>query len=177
MGIANVYAQTQKGVFLLGAGTNLDFSFLNRQVSTDSYESDKVKNNSFELTSRLGYFLTDNFAIGIDFVSSNATVKEDGDIYKSNTFAIGPFTRFYFGQKNFKPFIHAGFGFGKNNEEYDSSNIHYPDDKVKSKLATFDAGGEISFVLTHKVTLEVGISYGNAITKYKTYNNEDAKTR
>lgn len=60
---------------------------------------------------------------------------------------------------------------------YNSSNVHYPDDKVKSKLSAFDAGGGISFVLMPKVTLEVGISYGNAISKFKTYNNEDAKNK
>jgi hypothetical protein len=179
LGGANCYAQTQKGDFLLGAGTSLDLSSFNSQVTTGSYESDKVKSNSFELKSRLGYFLVDNFVTGIDFITSYATIKEDedGDVYKSYTFAIGPFARYYFGQTNVKPFIDASFGFGKNNSEYDSSNVHYSDDKVKSKLSAFDAGGGISFVLTPKVTFEVGISYGNAISKYKTHYNEDAKNK
>ncbi len=177
LGGANCYAQTQKGDFLFGAGTSLDFSFLKTQVTTESYESDKVKSNSFEFTSRLGYFLVDNFVTGIDFITSNATAKEDGDVYKSYTFAIGPFARYYFGQTKVKPFIDASFGFGKNNSEYDSSNVHYSDDKVKSKLSAFDAGGGISFVLTPKVTFEVGISYGNATSKYKTHYNEDAKNK
>ena len=177
LGGSNVFAQTQKGDFLLGAGTNLDFSFLSSQVSTDSYDSDKVKNNSFEFTPRVGYFLANNFVAGIDFITTNATEKDDGDVYKSNTFAVGPFARLYFGQKNIKPFIHGGLGFGKNNEEYNPSYAGYSDEKVKSNLSTFDAGGGVSFFITTKVALEVGISYGNATMKYKNHYNEDAKNK
>jgi outer membrane protein len=177
VGVSNVFAQTQKGDFLLGAGTSLDFSFLSSQVSMDSYDSDKVKNNSFEFTPRVGYFLSNNFVVGVDFITSNVTEKDDGDVYKSNTFAIGPFARLFIGQKNIKPFIHAGFGFGKNNEEYNSSNVQYPDDKVKSDLTTYDVGGGVSFFLSPKVSLEVEISYGNATSKFKTYYNEDATNK
>ena len=91
LGNLTIFAQTQKGTFLLGAGTNFDFSFLSSQVSTESYDSDKVKNNSFEFTPRVGYFLVNNFVVGVDFVISNALQKNDGDVYKSNTFAAGPF--------------------------------------------------------------------------------------
>lgn len=177
LGISNVFAQTQKGTFLLGAGTNFDLSFLSSQVSTESYDSDKVKNNSFEFTPRVGYFLLNNFVVGIDFVISNASQKEDGDVYKSNTFAAGPFARIYIGQKNIKPFIHGGLGFGKNTEEYNSSYAGYPDDKVKSDLITYDVGGGVSFFLSPKVSLELAIAYGNATSKYKTYYNEDAKNK
>lgn len=177
LGISNVFAQTQKGDFLLGAGTSLDFSFLSSQASTESYDSDKVKNKSFEFTPRVGYFPANNFVVGIDFLTSNATEKEDGDEYKLNTFAIGPFARIYFGQNNVKPFFHAGFGFGKNNEEYNASYAGYPDEKLKSDLTTYDVGGGISFFLTPKVAVELGISYGNATSKYKNYYNEDAKNK
>jgi len=177
LGGTNVFAQTQKGDFLLGAGTSLDFSFLSSQVSTDSYESDKVKNNSFEFTPRVGYFLANNLVVGIDFLTSNATEKEDGDRYKSNTFAIGPFARVYIGNKDVKPFLHAGFGFGKNTEEYNSSYAGYSDEKIKSNLTTYDVGGGVSFFLTPKVALEVGISYGNASSKFTNYYNEDATNK
>ncbi|WP_319590181.1 outer membrane beta-barrel protein [uncultured Draconibacterium sp.] len=177
IGGANVFAQTEKGDFLLGAGTSLDFSFLSSQVSTDSYESDKVKNNSFEFTPCVGYFLANNLVVGIDFLTSNATEKEDGDKYKTSTFAVGPFARVYMGSTNVKPFLHAGFGFGKNTEEYNSSNAGYSDEKIKSNLTTYDVGGGVSFFLTPKVALEVGISYGNASSKYTNYYNEDATNK
>ena len=177
IGGANVFAQTQKGDFLLGAGTSLDFSFLNSQVSTDSYESDKVKNNSFEFTPRFGYFLANNLVVGIDFLTSKASEKDDEDKYKSSTFAVGPFARVYIGNTNVKPFLHAGFGFGKNTEEYNSSYAGYPDDKVKSNLTTYDVGGGVSFFLTPKIALEIGISYGNASSKYTNYYNEDATNK
>lgn len=177
MGGANVFAQTQKGDFLLGAGTSLDFSFLSSQVSTDSYERDKIKNNSFEFTPRIGYFLANNLVVGIDFLNSTATEKQDGDKYKTSTFALGPFARVYLGNTNVKPFLHAGFGFGKNTEKYNSSSAGYPDNKVKSNLTTYDVGGGVSFFLTSKVALEVGISYGNASSKFTNYYNEDATNK
>jgi outer membrane protein len=177
LGNLTIFAQTQKGEFLLGAGTSLDFSFLSSQVSTESYDSDKVKNNSFEFTPRVGYFLANNFVVGVDFLISNTKEKEDGDEYKSNTFAIGPFTRLYFGKDKIKPFLHAGLGFGKNTDEYNASYAGYSDDKVKANLTTYDFGVGVSFFLTPKVALEVGISYGNASLKYTNHYNEDTTNK
>ena len=175
--ITSTFAQMQKGDFLIGAGTNLDFSSLSSQYSNDSYESDILKTNSFELNSRLGYFLANNFAVGLDLLKTNETEKEDGDVYKTNAFAVGPFARLYFGTSNVKPFIHSGLGFGNTKIEYEFSNIHYSDDSVKSSLLTFDIGGGVSFILSPKVALELGISYGNANSKFTNHYNEETTNK
>ncbi|MBN2833329.1 MAG: outer membrane beta-barrel protein [Candidatus Delongbacteria bacterium] len=165
----NIFAQIQKGNFLLVAGTSLESSL----VSTESYDRDKVETSSFKFTPRVGYFLASNVVVGLDFLISNTNEKEDGNEYKSNTYAIGPFTRLYFGKDKIKFFLHAGLGFGKNTSEHYSSYAGSYDNKVKSNLKTHEFGGGISIFLLPKIALEVGILHGNASLKNTNHDNED----
>ncbi len=173
----NVFSQTEKGNFFIGAGTSLDFSALKSQYSNEDWEGEEVSTSSFEFNSRVGYFLANNFTVGIDFLKTSAKEKDDGDVYKSNTFAIGPFARLYFGKNKIKPFIHSGFGWGKNVEKFDASNVHYSDQKVDANLTTFDAGGGVSFFISPRLALELSFLYGSATSKFKTLQNQDAQNK
>src|SRR6478672_2377916 len=80
--------------------------------STNNKDS-KDKQSSFGFSPKVGYFLSDKFAVGAE-ISLNSTKQEDysgvADIDKENTFAVGVFGRYYFLEigKRFKTYTEAG---------------------------------------------------------------------
>ncbi len=77
---STVFAQTEKGKFLVAGSSDMNFTFLKTHTEGDNYESDPVKTNSFELTPMLGYFLTSNFAVGLEVPVAMSVEKQDGDV-------------------------------------------------------------------------------------------------
>ena len=84
VGVGFANAQTEQGSWLVGATSDLSFT---------STSIDGVNDNasSFNLNVLGGYFFADNFTAGLNlgFASSS-----QGD-FSSNSFAIGPFARYY----------------------------------------------------------------------------------
>jgi len=171
--VLSSFGQTEKGRFLVGAGSDLNFNFLSTQSETDEYESDKIKDSSFEISTDVGYFIANNFAVGIGMIYSNSTKKEDEDKFKSSTFAAGPFVRYYFGQQKIKPFLHSALAFGKSIEEYDTS---YMDDKNDYSLISYEFGGGISLAIAKNIACELGLAYGVANASFTDYYNQDVET-
>ncbi len=168
------YGQTEKGKLLIGASSNLNFSFLNNQTTVGDYESDKTKYSTFEFTPQVGYFLMNNFAAGIEIMWSQSTEKENDDKISSSTLAVGPFARYYFGNKTVQPFIQTSVGFGKKVEKMDT---YYADEKFDYSITSFDMGGGLSISVSDHVFFELGLSYGIGSTSYKTYYDQDAKDK
>ena len=154
----------------------MNFTFLKTHTEGDNYESDPVKTNSFELTPMLGYFLTSNFAVGLEAPVALSVEKQDGDVAKSKSFVIGPFARVYFGNKNVKPFVHGAFGLGKSKDDIDFDYVQYPDQLVKTKLSVYEFAGGLSFSLHERIALELSVSYGSANARFKDYYNQDTNS-
>ena len=87
-----LFAQTDNGDFLVGG--NLGF------------RTNKNSSN-FTLTPNVGYFFAKNFAAG---GSITLNFQKQGIVHTTNI-GLGPFARYYFGQSNFRPFLHGGLGF------------------------------------------------------------------
>ena len=124
------YAQIQKGSFLVGASSNLGFS------SNSTEGDDNV--NVFTLDLKTGYFLVDNFALGVKFGYSKYSY---GDNDGSNT-VIGLFGRYYVNGK-----IFAGAG-------YSSTK---PDNSDALNSMSLELG--YAAFITNNIALEPSISY------------------
>jgi hypothetical protein len=107
-------AQTEKGHIITGLSSN--FSLLTPSANGLTIGSSKFHSNHpnfveseadkafyIQLTPRLGYFVWDNFAAGLDLSLGYDQKKEglSGDLYKTSTFGVGPFLRYYYPVNNF----------------------------------------------------------------------------
>ncbi|WP_159452590.1 outer membrane beta-barrel protein [Pedobacter nyackensis] len=131
-------AQTEKGKFLLGGGVNFSTSNQDNQGSG--------RKTVFGLSPRIGYLVSDNWAVGTTLNYSISKVK--GTINDNNTldmgnqhtyYGIAPFVRYYAKiADNFKFFgdfnVQAAFGKEKEVNEHGKSGA------TKSKHNTYSTG-------------------------------------
>lgn len=167
------FSQTEKSKFIIGASSNLNFSFLTNQSKLADYESEKVKNSTFEVETEAGYFVGNNIAFGLGIMYSNSAEKEEDDKVKSKIFAAGPFAQYYFGRKKVQPFLQSSLAFGKKIEKYDYNSFA---EKYDASIIAYDFGGGLSIFISKNIAIEFGLTYGVAKSSFKNYNNQDAKT-
>lgn len=91
--VAYVNAQTTAGGIMLGGG----FSF----VST-SYSGTDTNESEFTFLPSAGYFLFDNFALGLNLTIGSAKSEVGGTDTKTSSFGFGPFARYYMFTNNEK---------------------------------------------------------------------------
>jgi hypothetical protein len=87
-----VSAQTEQGNWLVGGNFTLNTASNNTQIG---------------LNPTAGYFVMNNLAVGGTVALGYSQLGEN----KSTTFGIGPLARYYFGQKNIRPFVNGEFTF------------------------------------------------------------------
>lgn len=117
--------------------------------STKDKNSDS-KTNAFSISPKLGYFITDDFAIGVDAGYSTSKRERLGATTSEvNSFGAGVFGRYYFLElgNRFKTYTELGVGY----------------DSTKDKLADVKSdgfGAGLSLGLNYFVTDNIAISFG-----------------
>jgi len=158
-------AQTEKGNFMIGASSSLDFTSLSLKLENDNASTDGGKITTFEFTPGVGYFVANNLAVGIQFSLNSASEKEDGDKYTETTTMLLPFARLYFGKGNVKPFVQAAFGPGWQKWGYD--------DKQTENLTGYELGGGLAIFINQHVSIDLSLGYASASSKFKDGYNVD----
>ena len=87
--------QTQTGSYIVGGNVELNTARNDTKLA---------------LTPSVGYFIMDNFAVGANLSVDYRKIEGT----KITTWGLGPFTRYYFGNLNFRPFVHADVSFQSN---------------------------------------------------------------
>ena len=179
-------AQTNKGKVLLGvsstlslAGTGSDlmtlgYTTMKSKSDVDGYEdSDPNKTTSFNLLPKVGYFVIDNLAVGLDVNIALSSEKYGGssDKYITNMLSIGPFVRYYITTEKVLPFFELGGAFGSLTNK-SSSN----DSKNKSSVNSFGVGAGIAIPLGDRVTFDVLAGYSSLTIKEKENNDDNYRT-
>lgn len=148
-------AQTEQGKLLLGGKSNFSFTSMNNKWKTDNDDGDLGSQTEFEFAPQVGYFVADGFAVGLELPISFVTEKdEDDDKYKTNSIAIVPFARYYFGQTNVKPYLHGGIGFGS--AKFEDVESSYEN---KMKLFVYELAGGVAIFLNENVAIDLGLGY------------------
>lgn len=133
---------TQGDVFLEG---NLKFG-------TTKSPGD-VKSTNFQVAPAAGYFLSDDFALGLSLEFNSSKESTAGtDTNKASAFGAGVFGRYYFlelGQR-FKTYGQVGFGF--------SSAKSGTPVEVKSSSIRAGAGLGINYFLTEKLAINFALT-------------------
>ncbi len=130
-------AQTNFGGILIGGSAGFDVQF-----------EDPDNAVSMDLQPQLGFFLLNDLAIGANLTFATFKV---GDL-SSNTFAISPFARYYFGEGGVKIFIHAQAG-------YFTSKVDFGGDESTNKGPIIQLGPGVAIFLNDHVALEGILAY------------------
>lgn len=100
--ISNAFGFLSEEIFIEG---NLQFSMVNNQNFED-------KTTDFTANPKVGYFLTDNFAVGLqgNYKLEKYTAQDISSDIKMNTYAGGIFGRYYFLELGKRFFTYAEIG-------------------------------------------------------------------
>ena len=149
-GLSNVNAQEVETTYGFDEGNVLLEGGLGFSTTKDkNFDS---KTNEFSISPKVGYFVTDDFAVGVQgsFTTSTKEVAgvDTGDV---KTFGAGVFARYYFLDlgKRFKTYTELGLG-------YESGKDKIADTKADG----FGAG--LNLGINYFVTENIAISFGLA---------------
>jgi outer membrane protein len=172
------YSQTEKGTFALSGKTDLNFLLSNTTLSRDSIDSDKTKSNQYGFTVGFGYFIANNFMIGLSGAYSYVDSKIESPASIENitsTLAVIPQLSYYFPlEGNLKPLLTIGVGYlllrerdsratGNNNVVYSLSGPSY------------SGAAGVAYFITQSVAFDLGIQYAHNRLKDKEKSNEIQK--
>ncbi|WP_179008003.1 outer membrane beta-barrel protein [Winogradskyella forsetii] len=149
LGFASVSAQEEAKTFGFSEGD----IFLEGMIGFNS-ENDKnneEKTSSFNISPKLGYFISEDLAIGgeLSFMSSKEEFAGT-DTADNSGFGVGAFARYYFldlGER-FKTYTEFGVGYASQNDKLN-------DFKVNAIGAGLDLG--INYFVTEKIALSFGL--------------------
>lgn len=153
-----VNAQMSKGNWVVSGSTTVSFSNASSKFKYDGNSTDGPKISTFMVAPSVGYFVTDNIAVGMDLTFISVSDKDvDGDKTTSNTTSIMPMGTYYFkGDTNLVPYAGVGVGYASFSNKFTSSNFDY---KTTSDGLSWKAKGGIVYLLTPSIGLDFGLSY------------------
>lgn len=189
--VTRTSAQTSQGRMLVGASSALSLLGTGSELMTIGYTTTKYKSDangyeepeadktiSFNLLPRVGYFVADNFAIGLDLNMALSSQKdgESDDQYKQSLLSAGPFVRYYIPTSRVLPFLEVGGTLGQLTYKYEPGDNIW-DDESESKLNIFTIGGGAgaAFLMGERVTFDALLGYYSLT--YKDADDNDDNNR
>lgn len=167
---------TAKGNFVIGGSSSSGFSSITSDTESNSENSQnsEAKNTSFGLRSRVGYFVIDNLAVGGEFSFSSGKRKSDALNSESTNTAFGfsPFARYYFTERNIKPFIQGNVGVGFSNSKGESD---LGENEFKTSNFNYGFDGGVAFFLGDHVSIDLAIGYLSNSTKPRDNNDDEVR--
>lgn len=136
---------SQGNIFIEG---NLGFNS-NKDNNTD------VTTSSFNFNPKAGYFINDDFALGLQLGIGSSKVDNDGSETTNSSFNAGVFGRYYFLDlgKRFKTF--AEFGGGINSTKSEQEGV---DEDFKTNGFNVGAGLGINYFVKENIAITFGLT-------------------
>jgi outer membrane protein W len=162
---------TQRGNFVIG--TRLGFSgaksTVDVQAASGSIKGDGGSSFQLNLAPGIGYFVTNNFAIGVgmDLIRSNSSTGVDlsggtGASQEStnNNVLFGPFIRYFMPLGDDKAFfIGSTLGFGNSKNQFTANNVTQ---SINTSLFTVGVGPGFTIYSNNGLALEALVKYNFA---------------
>jgi outer membrane immunogenic protein len=187
LGLAH-YAQTQAGSILVAANMSYDGSNDDR-IDTAGTVTRNTLDNEFNLNVRGGYFIADNFAVGL-LVGFGSSKNSTEDIFvspaknltvnKGSMIHFGAFARMYkmLGESKFGVFGDVSVTYGVGNDAVENTNVNGSGTTVitkttgKTNVLTVGLAPGVSYFFSNKFALEATIgSIGMQMTGHSDYDN------
>ncbi len=160
------FAQTEKGTFVLSGKTDLNFLFSKTTIGTDSIETGKLKSNQYGFTAGVGYFIANNFSLGIYGTwlynySESETLDNPSFRYKNivQSYTLLPQFSYYFHvEGKLKPLVGGGIGYAWV-EERDSRIIDNNNRLYSLRGPSFVGVAGISYFINKSISFDLGLQY------------------
>ena len=158
-----------QGNFILGS--TLGFSSSNSKVSLLSTNVDEKGNGPSSLqisvAPKVGYFLLDNFALGLGMDFTFSSLKEpNADRTDDSDLLFGPFFRYYFPiETDIAFFAETNFGFGNSS---DDQFIGEGKQSIRTNIFAIGIGPGVTILSSKGIGIEAIFKYNFARSKFKT---------
>lgn len=161
---------TDQGNFVIGS--TLGFSTANSKVTQEVGDAGATNEErpfsvQLNIAPKVGYFLVDNFALGIGVDYTLNRIEEGGEEkVKDSDLLFGPFGRYYFPVGDDMAFlIEAGFGFGN---ATDVVGIAGTRQSITTNIFAFGVGPGFTIVSSESIGLEASVKYNYAHSSFDT---------
>ncbi len=162
---------TQNGNFVLGS--TVGFSTASNKITQETTGGVKSEESPYStqlnIAPSVGYFLFDNFALGIRMDYTLNRVEETNNDYTEDSDVLfGPFARFYLPvttNNDMYLFGEAGFGFGNSR---DVQEFATGDQRINTNLFAFGVGPGITVIASNAIGLEAVVKYNFARSEFDT---------
>lgn len=173
--IGTISAQTEKGAFIISGKTGLNFTSNNVKHKL-GIETDESKTSTFNISPAIGYFIANNFALGLAFDYKLTTTKQQIKTFinyatenskeTQNTLSIVPNATYFFFKGKTKPYFGTGLGlanskYKSNYTKNSSSGYQFSNTSIKDIGLVLTANGGILFIITPSISADLGIGYAN----------------
>lgn len=159
--IGPLAAQTEQGGFFINATSALDLSFLDQKLKVDGNSTDIGNVSNIELSALGGYFVADQFVLGLNLSVQSSTEEDAVDNRSSTTtFTIGPALRYYVINGLF---AQGSLGFGTTNLNYEPATGG--SEETDLGVLTWGAALGYAFFLSERIAIEPALSYSYARLK------------
>lgn len=163
---------TQRGNFMIGSsmGFSISKSSIDIQSNTGSVQGDGGRASQFNLSPSIGYFLGQNFVMGIgmDWLRTTSTAGVDlgGDVAaaavrsENDNLLFGPFMRYYVPSgENKAYFLDATVGFGNSRNQFVENN---ETQIIDNSLLSIGVGPGFTIFASDGIALEALVKYNFA---------------
>ncbi len=180
-----VFAQTEKGHFLIGSSTQLSFTSLAEKSKNELIYTNRDNITNLNFATEIGYFIFENLVAGINLNYSyskevtsllthiqNEVFYYDTYTYRRSQFIPLLFIKYYLNNNKTKPYILLSSGYGgnklKNKNEYENSN-RTSENERSLRSFQYKLGTGASFIVSEKISFDIGINYIQSKTINKEY--------
>ena len=157
---------TDQGRFMLGSavGFATNTSKTSFSTATPGASDTEPQNTQWNIAPSVGYFLFNNFTLGIglDYTSSTET-RAGEDQTKDSDLLFGPFARYYFPFGDKAIFLQGNFGFGNS---ADNLTIGTERQNINTNILAVGAGPGFTIFSNDAIGLEALVKYNYARSKF-----------
>ena len=133
--------------------------FVSGAVTFGSSKTGDFKVNAFEIAPKVGYFVTENIAVGAS-VGLQSLKFDDGAADATNSgLGLGAFGRYYFTPADkFSLFAELGFDYTSFDEEFDAEDGTVYASSFESKEVGFGLGAGMNYFVSSNFSIEAGVA-------------------
>ena len=133
--------------------------FVSGAVTFGSSKTGDFKVNAFEIAPKVGYFVTENIAVGAS-VGLQSLKFDDGSADATNSgLGLGAFGRYYFTPADkFSLFAELGFDYTSFDEEFDAESGTVYASSFESKELGFGLGAGMNYFVSSNFSIEAGVA-------------------
>jgi len=160
---------TSSGNFVIGGtfGLSAAKSKITQDRGEGNVETESPSSSQFSFSPAVGYFILENFAVGIHMDYTSSEVKEpDLNRTTDSDLLFGPYTRFYLPVgDDMALFLEAGFGFGNSNDE---KSLGEERQRINTNIFAYGVGPGFTIFSNHAIGVEALLKYNYAQSDFDT---------